>query len=119
MGRSIDSLINEADELVFGRSKTAAAKPQIVDSVHGDTEAVKIANQLLSEDEGLQQALNLQKTAAPVAETALEKVASALVINEVLLNLEKFEKIEQFEKKAQEQGYSQEEINELIIEKLL
>lgn len=116
MARSIDSLINEADELIFKRTKTAAP---IVNSVDGDHEAVKLANLLLSEDEDLRDALNV-KTAAPVAEdTILEKVASALVINEMLLGLEKFEKIEQFEKKAAAEGYTQEQINEFVVENLL
>lgn len=122
MGQSIDALLKEADDLIMKKTASVKKAPA-VDSVNGDHEAVKIANLLLSEDDDLREALAIEKKASKEditqEETLIEKIASALVINEVLLEFDKFEKIAKFEEKAAAEGYSQDEINAFVIENLL
>lgn len=113
----IDDILRDVDILL---EKKASVKSE-VHEVAAEDDIVKLANLLLSEDTHLAKALGAENT-TPL--TAAEgswnaKLASALVISELLGNLDKFQKMEAFEKHAQESGYSQVEIDKFIVEKFL
>jgi hypothetical protein len=117
----IDDLLREADSII--EKKASKNEPKVPVASSSD-EVTKIAELLLQADETMQEELN-KKASAPVevnanAENDLHvKIASALVITEVLNNVEKFEKIAQFEEKAKAAGHSQMEIDKFIVEKFL
>ena len=113
MAVKIEDLLREADDLIEKRASANVEVKQLNDT----DEVIKIANLLMQEDD------EYEKVANAVVESKQEdfsvKIAHALVINEVLMNLDKFTKIDEFEKKASAQGFSQEQIDEFIIEKML
>ena len=61
----------------------------------------------------------LGKPRGPQTKEHSEKIAEAIVITEVVRNIDKLNKIASFEKQAQEAGYSQAEIDKFIVEKFL
>lgn len=105
----IEDLLREADAVI---EKKASVK--VEEKLEVSDEVTKIANLLMQEDD------EYEKIASPKENEDLSvKIAHALVINEILCNLDKFNKIEEFEKKASAQGFTQEQIDAFVVEKML
>ena len=115
----IDDLLREADLIIEKKaSKNTEVKPAV--SVVGDDEVTKLANLLMENDSETFTSKVANETVKEVEEVNfVEKVAEAIVLAEVVKNIDKFTKIAQFEKQAQEAGYSQHEIDKFIVEKML
>ena len=114
----IDDLLREADLIIEKKaSKNTEVKPVNTTS---EDEVTKLANILLNTDSetfGVNQNTKVEKVAHE--ENLTEKIAEALILAEVVCNLDKFNKIAEFEKQAQAAGYSQLEIDKFIVEKML
>ena len=122
MARNIDDILRDVDYIL---EKKASAKKEVNQTTSlEEDDVVKIANLLMSEDEHLARELGIQEKVASKAINSQEysmevKLASALVMAEVLNNFDKFQKIAAFEKQAQESGYAQVDIDKFIVEKFL
>jgi hypothetical protein len=116
----LDELLREADGIIEKKASKNAPKIPVASSTD---EVTKIAELLIQADKDMQDQLKVASAPAEVKPTAEEdlhvKIASAFVITEVLNNVEKFEKIAQFEEKAKAAGHSQMEIDKFIVEKFL
>lgn len=115
MALKIDDLLREADQAI---EKRASASKE-VKQVESNDEVTKLATLLLQEDEEFAKLANSQQAEPKQEDSMTVKIAHALVITEMLSNIDKFNKIEEFEKRASAQGFTQEQINEFIVEKLL
>lgn len=111
MALKIEDLLREADQMI---EKRASANVE-VQPVYSD-ETAKLANLLMQEDDEYEKVATVVE---PVKEELTVKIAHALVMVEMLTNLEKFNKIDEFEKRAAAQGFTQEQINEFVVEKML
>lgn len=115
MAIKIEDLLREADQFI---EKKASANKE-ANLVENSDETVKLASLLLQEDEVLAKLASSNKPEPKQEEDFSVKLAHALVIGEMLNNIEKFDKIEEFEKRASAQGFTQEQIDEYIVEKML
>lgn len=123
MAKNIDDILRDVDMVL---EKKASAKKEVVLAQSADSDdVVKLANLLMSEDDHLAKELGVQEKVASetkvvTQEQSMEvKLASALVMAEVLGNLDKFQKMNDFEKKAQAAGFAQVDIDKFIVEKFL
>jgi hypothetical protein len=112
----IDDILREAD-LIIEKKAYKEVKPahQPVDN----DEVTKLASLLMQSDAETFSTKKVEKVASQEEQSLTEKVAEAMAIAEVVFNLDKFEKIARFEKQAQDAGYSQEEIDKFVVEKML
>jgi hypothetical protein len=117
MSKSLNDLISRADMEIEKRANALKKQASIftAQSTQNSEETVKIATMLLQEDTDFRSSIN---TVEPVTNSGVVKIAQALAIVEVLNNFDTFDKIEKFEKVAQEKGFSQDEINEYIVKNL-
>lgn len=93
--RPLSELLAEADSLI----KTASPRLPI-------GEALELSSVLLSATDSIE--------VIPDADTSLEKVAEALNRLHVASLLDEFQKVDNFEKKAAENGFSPEQIGEAL-----
>lgn len=116
MARRLDDLLNEADALI--EKKAAKAQAPASSSAEED-EVEKLANALLAEEN--LETMSAQKR-APTKGTDEwelgEKIAHAISIVSVLSQIEEIQKLGQFEKTAAEKGFSQDEIDHFMGEKV-
>lgn len=106
MARTLDQILNEADDIISGRSaaqeKTASPAPS------GD-EIENLAKYLESEVHA-----QTKVASSDVEMTAFEKVAYSMAIVDTMTTLEKLTKVAAFEEKARAQGYSEAQIGEFL-----
>jgi len=113
MAKSISDLLNEADDII---EKRASVSTPISSDVDDGT--IKLAEDL--ETWGLdapKEEAESVKVASVEVDPYLdinEKVAHAIAIIDTVMNLPLVQKIAEFEKKAAEQGFSKEEIDEFV-----
>jgi hypothetical protein len=107
MAKHLSTILQEADEIIGSRSggqvKTASSlKDEDILNLAALLQAPQVkqaSEELVDSDENM---------------TVTEKIAHALAITECLMNLDELAKMHQFEKAAQEKGYSEAQIEEFI-----
>lgn len=112
MAKTIQDLLNEADVVIEKRASAVALV-----SSDGDDEAVKLAESLENWGLGVPKKEEV-KTASHEGKTPQydinEKVAHAIAIIDTVMNLPLIQKLEEFEKVAEEKGFSKEEIDGFV-----
>ena len=98
MSISLDQLLSEADTLIEKRASSAPS--------YDEDDIFKLAEKLSNDDS--------QKE---LIDTPFEKIARAIAIIETVQTLNKTQELENFEKKAMENGYSEEEVDSFLSEK--
>lgn len=105
MGKSLQYLMNEVDDII---EKRAFEEPPVTTSY--DNEIAKVASDLVANDSPM---VGNQ----PVEEdfNFVEKLAYSLALTEAYINMPYLTKLASFEKKAYEQGYTAEQVEEQLM----
>lgn len=99
MAKTLDQIIQEADELIKGRHEKVAQSKSPSDDL-----IAKLAQEVLTSD----------NEAPSELETVTEKIAHAAAIMDTVINFQELKALAEFEKKALAQGNSPEEIGAFL-----
>lgn len=113
MAKTIDQLLNEADEILEKRASDADASQEKTASQNRsdeDEDIFKLAEDLRNAQ---QKTASDEEQPSPELNMNLsEKIAHSMAIVDTIVNLPLLSQLSEFEKKAQEKGYSEEQIAE-------